>query len=101
EPTTRVVLVADGRLATRDAADAEGGADAAGGVTLDLRSPDDARAVLADRPPGAPAPLAPFLGTDDDGAYLAWVVTEAPGGGVDLEGVPTSPRGDRTGTDTT
>lgn len=91
ERTTRVVLVADGRLATREAA---------GGAALDLRSPDGARAVLADRPPGADAPLALFLGADDDGAYVAWVVAEAPGGGVDLEGVPTtsgdrSPRGTR------
>ncbi|WP_199424625.1 NAD(+) diphosphatase [Actinotalea solisilvae] len=78
-PTTRVLVVADGRLATLAGP---------GGTSLDLRSPAEARAALADRPADAEPPLALFLGSDDDVDYVAWVVAEAPGGAVDLEGVP-------------
>ncbi|MBX9246772.1 NAD(+) diphosphatase [Actinotalea ferrariae] len=82
DPTSRVVVVADGRLATRATPD---------GTVLHLLPPDEARATIADRPTGAEPPLALFLGADDEGAYLGWVVPEVPGGGVDLEGVPTGP----------
>lgn len=78
-PTTRVLVIADGRLATLTDA---------GATSLDLRSPAEARAALADRPADADPPLALFLGSDDDVDYVAWVVAETPGGAVDLEGVP-------------
>ncbi|WP_182111903.1 MULTISPECIES: NAD(+) diphosphatase [unclassified Actinotalea] len=84
EPSTRVLLLADGRLATRPTPT---------GAELDLVSPREADAVLADRPVGAGAPLVMFLGEDGVSAYLAYAVDEVPGGGVDLEGVPTGGAG--------
>lgn len=103
---TRVLLVADGRVATRDV-----GNDRSDGVGLDLYPPAAVTHLLPDGPDtdgtGGP-PLVLFLGevdgvgpgappaatTDqpgDRGAYLALVLPDRPsptGTGVGIEGVP-------------
>ncbi len=60
--STRVVLVDDGLVATRGAG---------GSVELDLVAPTD----IGPEPPDDPDCLPVFLGEDDDGAYLALLLT--------------------------
>ena len=69
EPTTRVLLVRRGLVATADHG-------------LDLRAPAEVRGATWE-----PADLA-YLGKDDDGAYLALTLPDDLGQERDLDGVP-------------